>query len=115
GGLDPREVFYADEDLLIIKGGGFNSDKFEEPSQTLDNSNYEDPEFGQGSHLYPEILPTPDLEYNGNIPAILPPPPRVPEPIRHNPDQSQFSVFVEAPSRTNAMILQRPYTYPCET
>ncbi|CAL4236017.1 unnamed protein product, partial [Meganyctiphanes norvegica] len=34
------------------------------------------------------------------------------EHIRHNPDQSQFSVFVEAPSRTNALILQNPYTYP---
>ncbi|CAL4129485.1 unnamed protein product [Meganyctiphanes norvegica] len=120
GGLDPREVFYADEDLLIIKGGGFNNDKFEEPSQTLDDSDHDDYEFGEGSRLSPLVLPNPDLEYNGNVPVILPPPSSGPEPIRHTPEQSplhhtpeqsHFAVFVESPSRTNAMILQIPYVY----
>lgn len=32
GGLHPDEVYYADKDLVIIKGGGFTSSPYEKPS-----------------------------------------------------------------------------------
>ena len=71
GGLDPKEVFYADDNLLIIRGGGFPVSNSEDKLQPLDNKPI--------SHDQPPIIPlqgpppSHNEEYNGNIPSIVPP------------------------------------------
>ncbi|KAG7177639.1 uncharacterized protein LOC121861781 [Homarus americanus] len=103
GGLHPDEVFYADDDLLIIKGGGFNSDAFEEPSQPLDAD--DDIREGSPTRISSVVAPLPSShkEYNGNIPAIVPHPE---QRISHRP----FSLFVEGASTNNYVLV--PYVYP---
>lgn len=103
GGLHPDEVFYADDDLLIIKGGGFNSDAFEEPPQPLD-ADEEDPREGSASRVSSVVapLPSPHQEYNGNIPAIVPPPER----NTNHP----LSLFVGEGSDNNYLLV--PYVLP---
>lgn len=103
GGLHPDEVFYADDDLLIIKGGGFNSDAFEEPPQPLD-ADEEDIREGSASQVSPVVapLPSPDQEYNGNIPAIVPPP----QPIQEHP----LTLFAAEGSSNNYFLV--PYVFP---
>ncbi|XP_042861736.1 uncharacterized protein C6orf132-like [Penaeus japonicus] len=97
GGLHPDEVFYADDDLLIIKGGGFNSDVFQDPPQTLD----EDERYElEPSRLRPVAESLHDREYNGNVPAFLPPPDH----------QRPFSLFVEGASDNNHIYV--PYVFP---
>ncbi|XP_076045317.1 uncharacterized protein LOC143027723 [Oratosquilla oratoria] len=85
GGLDPREIFYADDDLVIIKGGFFNSDSFAEPQPSLKQSSLtaEDAQKDVSTKLTPDkqspeikLPPNYNDEYNGNIPTIIPPPPK---------------------------------------
>lgn len=97
GGLHPDEVFYADDDLLIIKGGGFNSDVFQDPPQTLDDDERYQLE---PSRLRPVSAALHDREYNGNVPAFLPPPDH----------QRPFSMFVGGASTNNHIFV--PYVYP---
>ncbi|KAK4323011.1 hypothetical protein Pmani_006248 [Petrolisthes manimaculis] len=103
GGLHPDEVFYADDDLLIIKGGGFNSDVFEEPSQTLDETD-QDVREGSATHVSSVVapLPSPHHEYNGNIPSIVPPP--------HQMTDQPFSLFVESASAKDYILV--PHVLP---
>ncbi|KAK8736707.1 hypothetical protein OTU49_004607 [Cherax quadricarinatus] len=102
GGLHPDEVFYADDDLLIIKGGGFNSDAFEEPSQPLDADD-DDIREGSATRVSSVVapLPSPHQEYNGNIPAIVP----YPQRMSHQP----LSLFVEGASTNNYILV--PYVF----
>lgn len=102
GGLHPDEVFYANDDLLITRGGGFHSEVFQEPSQLLheDDSTKEDT-LPKTSGIA-RLPPSPDQEYNGNIPIILPPPTQT----RTKP----LSFLVGGASQNNYMLV--PYVYP---
>lgn len=99
GGLHPDEVFYADDDLLIIRGGGFHSDTFQEPSQPLDDNFEEDEDFNESKRVDSTASPpASDQEYNGNIPVILPPPKdnkdSLPVVLPQQIKPSPFSIFV---------------------
>lgn len=104
GGLHPDEVFYANDDLLITRGGGFHSEIFEEPSQLLheddEDTKEQDVPVKVGSAVAPP--PSPHQEYNGNIPVIVPPPTHT----RNLP----FSYLVGGASRNNYVVV--PYVYP---
>lgn len=100
GGLHPDEVFYANDDLLITRGGGFHSEVFEEPSQLL----HEDDDTKEDVPKVSAVAPPPShhQEYNGNIPVIVPPPSRS--------QKLPFSYLVGGASRNNYMLV--PYVYP---
>lgn len=103
GGLHPDEVFYADDDLLIIKGGGFNSDAFEEPRQPLDDEDdYREGSPSRVSQVVVAARPSPHQEYNGNVPAIVP----------YTPSRSHhpFALFVGGASASNYVLV--PYVLP---
>ncbi|KAG0721952.1 hypothetical protein GWK47_045379 [Chionoecetes opilio] len=103
GGLHPDEVFYANDDLLITRGGGFHSQVFQEPSQSLDEDYTEEDDIRR-THVGSAGArpPSPDQEYNGNIPIIVPPPPYT--------STKPFSFLVGKPSYNNYMMV--PYVYP---
>ncbi|XP_063846016.1 uncharacterized protein LOC135091885 [Scylla paramamosain] len=103
GGLHPDEVFYANDDLLITRGGGFHSEVFQEPSQLLheDDIAKEKDTLTKTSPIM-SLPPSPDQEYNGNIPIILPPPTQT----RTKP----ISFLVGGASKSNYVLV--PYVYP---
>lgn len=104
GGLHPDEVFYANDDLLITRGGGFHSEVFEEPSQLLheDDDDTKDEDVPTKVASAVSLPPSPHQEYNGNIPIIVPPPTQT----RNSP----FSYLVGGDSRNHYMVV--PYVYP---
>lgn len=103
GGLHPDEVFYANDDLLITRGGGFHSEVFKEPSQLLHE---DDEDTTQNTHTMvgggAAPPPSPDQEYNGNIPIIVPPPTQT--------KSKPISFLVGGASYTNYIMV--PYVYP---
>ncbi|KAK7074270.1 hypothetical protein SK128_006230, partial [Halocaridina rubra] len=108
GGLHPDEVFYADDNLLIIRGGGFNSDAFQEPKQPLDDSVYDgDEDYHESTRVVSSgSSPSLDQEYNGNIPFILTPPPaepkdNIPVVLPHQFKPSPLSIFVGGSSNNH--------------
>ena len=102
GGLHPDEVFYANDDLLITRGGGFHSEVFKEPSQLLHEDDAAQRVTPTQTASMVVLPPSPDQEYNGNIPVILPPP-------THTRTQS-VSLVVGGASHNNYMLV--PYVYP---
>lgn len=104
GGLHPDEVFYANDDLLITRGGGFHSEVFEEPSQLLHEDDIDIKEQDIPSRVSSAVVrpPSPHQEYNGNIPVIVPPPTQA--------QTSPISYLVGGASRNNFLVV--PYVYP---